>query len=227
MLPMPKLSVLNAGKQRELDIKLLKKRNIEFAKNAGKKPNYESMLRLKNKYIKETVPQMMEKFGYKNTMAVPKIEKVVVNTGFGKLISGKTSEEQKKIYQDILDNLSLICGQKPQIRVSKKSISGFKTREGMPIGARVTLRGQRMYDFLERLICIGLPRSRDFQGITPESFDEKGNLTVGIKEQITFPEILPEKAKTIFGFETSVVTTARNREEGIELLRLMGFPIKK
>jgi len=168
----------------------------------------------------------MERFGYKNAMAVPKIEKVIINTGFGKLISGKTSEEQKKIYQNILDDLSLICGQRPQITLAKKSISGFKIRKGIPIGAQVTLRGQRMHDFLERLIQIGLPRSRDFRGIDLKSFDKKGNLTIGIKEQIVFPEIFPERAKTIFGFEITITTTAKSREEGIELLRLLGFPIK-
>jgi large subunit ribosomal protein L5 len=184
------------------------------------------MLRLKDKYKKEVVPHMMEKFGYKNEMAVPKIEKVVVNTGFGRLISGKSGDEAKKIYQGILDDLSLICGQRPQIRVAKKSISGFKLRQGQPVGAKVTLRGKRMYDFLERLIHIGLPRSRDFKGIEKESFDQKGNLTIGIKEQIVFPEIMPEKAKTIFGFEITVVTTAKRRQESIEFLRLLGFPIK-
>ncbi len=185
------------------------------------------MLHLKEKYIKEVIPFMMEKFGYKNAMAIPRIEKVVINTGFGKLISGKTAEEQKKICQNISDGLSLICGQKPQITVSKKSISGFKLRKGIAVGARVTLRGQRMRDFLERLIQVGLPRSRDFQGISLKSFDERGNLTIGIKEQIIFPEILPEKAKTIFGFEITIATTAKKKEEGIELLKLMGFPIKR
>ena len=184
-------------------------------------------MQLPEKYTKEAIPAMMEKFGLKNTMAVPKIEKVVINAGFGKLISGKTSEEQKKFYQAILDDLSLICGQKPQITVAKKSISGFKVRKGMPVGARVTLRSQRMYDFLERLIHIGLPRSRDFGGISLKSFDRKGNLTIGIKEQIVFPEILPERAKNIFGLEITIVTTAKNKEKGIELLRLLGFPIKQ
>jgi len=184
------------------------------------------MLRLKEKYKKEVIPQMMEKFGYKNPMAVPKIEKVVLNTSFGKLVSGKTSEEQKKIYQPILEDLALICGQKPILKGAKKSISTFKIREGLPIGATVTLRRKRSADFLERLIHIALPRSRDFRGIDPKSIDKKGNLTIGIKEHITFPEILPERAKTIFGLEVTVVTNAKSREEGIELLRLLGFPIK-
>jgi len=183
-------------------------------------------MRLRDKYQKEVVPEIMKRFGYKSKMAVPKIGKVVINTGFGRLISGKTSEEQKKIYTAILNDLSLICGQLPILTRAKKSISGFKIREGLPIGARVTLRGKRMYDFLERLIQIGLPRSRDFRGIDSESIDKEGNLTIGIKEQIAFPEVSPEKIKNIFGFEITVVTTAKNREKGIELLRLLGFPIK-
>ena len=184
------------------------------------------MMRLTEKYIKEVVPQMMEKFGYKNAMAVPKIEKVIINTGFGKLAVGKTSDEQKKIRESILNDLALICGQRPILTEAKKSISAFKIRRGMPLGARVTLRKRRMFDFLERLIHIALPRSRDFQGIDPKSFDKKGNLTIGIKEHITFPEVSPEKIKQIFGFEITAVTTAKSREEGIGLLRLMGFPIK-
>ncbi|MBZ9573028.1 50S ribosomal protein L5 [Patescibacteria group bacterium] len=184
------------------------------------------MLRLKEKYQKEVIPQMMEKFGYKNKMVVPRIEKVVVNTGFGRLISGKTTEEQKKISDAILEDLSLITGQRPIKTCAKKSISGFKIRKGMPVGVEITLRSQRMYDFLERLIHISLPRSRDFQGIDPKSFDREGNLTIAIKEHIIFPEISPEKVKNMFGFEITVVTTAKNREEGIELLRLLGFPIK-
>lgn len=184
------------------------------------------MLYLKEKYQKEVIPIMMEKFGYKNEMAVPKTEKVVVNTSFGRLITGKTTDEQKKIQEGILGDLALICGQKPVLKRAKKSISGFKIRQGMPVGADVTLRRKKMYDFLERLIHLALPRSRDFRGIESKSFDEKGNLTIGIKEHTVFPEILPEKVKNIFGLEITVVTTAKNREEGMELLRLMGFPIK-
>lgn len=185
------------------------------------------MLRLPEKYQKEVIPSMQEKFGYKNNMAVPKIEKVIVNTGFGRLVSGKTSDEQKKIVDFILDDLALITGQKPILTQAKKSISGFKIQKGLPIGAMVTLRGKRMYDFLERLIQIALPRCRDFQGLEPNSIDKKGNLTIGIREHIAFPEILPEKAKNIFGLEITVVTDAKKREEGIKLLRFIGFPIKQ
>jgi len=190
----------------------------------GKK--YKNMLRLKEKYNTEVILAMQEKFGYKDRMAVPKIEKVAVNTGFGRLISGKTKEEQEKIYKAILGDLTQICGQRTIITKAKKSIAGFKIREGMPVGAKVSLRGKKMYDFLERLIHIGFPRSRDFRGIDSKSVDKEGNLTIAIKEHIAFPEILPEKVRTIFGFEVTVVTTAKNREEGIELLKLLGFPIK-
>ena len=184
------------------------------------------MLNLKDKYQKQVIPEMMKKFGYKNIMAVPKIKKVVINIGFGRMMSGKNRAEQKKIYEPMLNDLALITGQRPVLTKAKKSISSFKIRKGMPVGAVITLRGQRMYDFLERLIYIGLPRSRDFQGISPSSFDKKGNLTIGIKEHICFCEVSPEKAKSIFGFEVTANTTALNKEEGMELLKLMGFPIK-
>ena len=184
------------------------------------------MLRLEEKYKKEVIPAMREKFGFSSEMAVPKIEKVVINTGFGRLVSDKSAEEQKKIYGPILEDLAIIAGQHPVITRAKKSIASFKLRQGMPVGACVTLRRQRMYDFLSRLINIGLPRSRDFRGIEEKSFDKKGNLTVSIKEHIAFPEILPEKVKNIFGLEITVATTAKTRGEGIELLKLLGFPIK-
>ncbi len=197
-----------------------------------------NMLSLQEKYKKEVIPQMMEKFGYnakgdmsgkaryKSVMAVPKIKKVVVNTGFGRLVAGKTKEEQEKIYDPILEDLNQICGQRGVLTLAKKSIAAFKIRQGMPVGAKITLQGKMMFDFLERLIHIGIPRSRDFRGIEPESLDREGNLTIAIKEHITFPEILPERAKTIFGVEITVVTTAKTREEGLELLKLLGFPIK-
>lgn len=176
---------------------------------------------------KEAVLAMRKKFGYKNNLAVPKIEKVVVNTGFGRLVSGKSGAEQKKIQQNILQDLSLITGQKAVLTAAKQSISGFKLRKGQAVGASVILRRKRMEQFLQRLICVALPRSRDFRGINQSSVDREGNLTIGIKEHIAFPEIAPEKAKDIFGFEITVVTTAKSREEGLELLRLTGFPIKR
>lgn len=184
------------------------------------------MLRLQELYKKEVIPAMREKFGYKNNMAVPKIEKVIINTGFGRLIAGKSSEEQKKILDNVLNDLSLIAGQQPILTKAKKSIAGFKIRQGMAIGAKATLRRKKMYDFLDRLIHIALPRSRDFRGIDPKSVDKRGNLTIGIKEQISFPEILPEKTRFIFSFEIIVTTTAKTKEKGLELLKLLGFPIK-
>jgi large subunit ribosomal protein L5 len=184
------------------------------------------MIRLQDKYKKEVVLAIKERFGYKSPMAVPRIEKVVINTGFGRAISGKSSDEQKKIAEGILNDLTLICGQRPVLTKAKKSISGFKLRKDLAIGAKITLRRKRMYDFLERLIHIALPRTRDFRGINPSSIDKKGNLTIGIREHIVFPEILPEKIKLNFGFEITVNTTTKKREEGLELLRLLGFPIK-
>ncbi len=184
------------------------------------------MAGLLEKYKKEVIPAMMEKLGYKNVMAVPKIEKVIINTGFGKQIVAKTPQEQEKFRDAILSDLALISGQKPILSLSKKSISAFKLRENLAIGAVVSLRKKRMYDFLERLIYIALPRSRDFRGIDPKSVDKSGNLTLGIKEQIIFPEVSPENVKGIFGLEITVVTTAKTHERGVELLKLMGFPIK-
>jgi len=185
------------------------------------------MIGLKEKYNTEVIPKMMEKFGYKNRMAVPKIEKVVINTGFGKMIAGKGSDEKKKMINAILEDLTLITGQKPVLTKARKSVSGFKIRRGMEIGAMVVLRKKMMFDFLERLINITLPRSRDFEGIDPKSVDKSGNLTVAIKEHISFFEILPERIKNIFGLEFTVITTAKDKEQGLELLRLIGFPIKK
>lgn len=183
------------------------------------------MIKLKEKY-KEAIPVLREKFKYKNIMSVPKIDKVVVNIGLGKMAMAKTSGEQKKMFATITEDLGLICGQKIVLTKAKKSIASFKLREGMPIGAKTTLRGSKMIDFLERVINIALPRSRDFQGINPKSFDNSGNLTIAIKEHIIFPEVSPEAVKIMFGFEITVATTAKSREEGIELLRLLGFPIK-
>jgi large subunit ribosomal protein L5 len=181
---------------------------------------------LLKKYNNEVVPAMVKNFGYKSTMAVPRIKKVVVNTGFGRQIAGKSGEEQRKLQKAILDDLSLICGQKAILRPAKKSIASFKTRKGLAIGAACTLRKKRMYDFLERLIQITLPRSRDFQGVDQKGFDKMGNLTMGIKEHIVFSEVSPEKAKNIFGLEITITTNARNKEEGVALLKSIGFPIK-
>jgi large subunit ribosomal protein L5 len=183
------------------------------------------MLRLAEKYQKEVVPAMMKKFGYKSVMAVPKIVKVVVNTGYGKQVVDKTGEEQKKFIESVLEDLSLICGQRAVKTYARQSISGFKLRKGMPIGAKVTLRRKKMMDFLDKLIHLVLPRTRDFWGISEKSIDQR-NLTVAIKEHIAFPEVSPEKIRNIFGLEITVVTNAKTREEAVELFKLLGFPIK-
>ncbi len=178
---------------------------------------------LKEKYNKEIVPKMAKDIG--NKMAVPKIEKIVVNTGIGKMTIGKTNKEIEKIQKVFLNDLALICGQKPVLTKAKKSIAGFKLREGMPIGVKVVLRGKKMYDFLERVIHIALPRSRDFQGISEKAFDQNGNLTFPIKEHIIFPEISVEDF--IFGFEVTIQIKAEKKEQAQELLKLMEFPIKQ
>lgn len=183
-------------------------------------------MRLKEKYNKEVAPKMMEKFGLKSVMAVPRVKKVSINTGFGRMVADKTGAERDKISASIIEDLALIAGQRPVLAKAKKSISTFKTREGMAIGARVTLRGKKMYDFLERLIDVALPRSRDFRGLKSSSVDKNGNLTIGLKEHIIFPEVSPEKTKSIFGFEVSVTTDANDKEKGLELFKLLGFPIK-
>jgi len=185
------------------------------------------MISLKEKYKKEVVPEMMKALGLKSNMAVPRIEKVVLNIGFGKMISGKTGDERKKILASISNGLELITGQHPITTKSRKSIASFKVRKGVPVGMKVTLRRKKMFDFLERFINITLPRTRDFSGINPESVDQSGNLTMAVKEHISFPEILPEKARRIFSLEITVVTSTDKREQGLELLKLMGLPIKK
>jgi large subunit ribosomal protein L5 len=172
-------------------------------------------------YRKEIAPAMQKKFEIRNIMAVPKIEKVVVNVGIGRMT------KDDKFIEKAERDLSLLSGQKAVFRKAKKSISGFKLREGVNIGLTVTLRGKRMYDFIDRLIHIALPRSKDFRGIDPKNFDKLGNLNLGIKEHSIFPEIHYESLKDIFSLQVTVVTTAKNREQGIELLKLAGFPIKK
>lgn len=178
--------------------------------------------RLLIKYRKEVIPSLRAKFGYPNVMAAPKISKVVVNVGFGRKAVAKETKAIEKIGQD----LAKLTGQKPAIRQAKKSIAGFKLRQGLEIGLLVTLRGRRMYDFIDRLISIALPRTRDFRGLEPKSFDRRGSLNIGVKEHNIFPEVTYESLKDIFGLEISIVTTAKSQAEGVELLRLMGFPIR-
>ena len=178
-------------------------------------------MKLKDIYFKKVVPAMKEKFGYKNIFAVPRIEKVVVNVGTGK------HRGDPKMLEEIQNILAIITSQKPLKTVAKKAIAAFKIREGMEIGMKVTLRGERMYSFLDRLINFSLPRTKDFHGLNDKSIDQSGNLTIGIKEHIIFPEISHENVYHIFGLEAIVVTTAETKGEGLELFRLMGFPIKK
>jgi len=179
------------------------------------------MNRLQEKYYKEVIPKMREFCGFKNDLAVPRILKVTLNSGIGKW------RQEQKIIEEIEKDLTMIAGQKAVFTQAKKAISSFKTRVGQPLGLRVTLRGRKMYDFLDRLIGLALPRTRDFRGLSKKSVDGKGNLNIGIKEQIVFPEISHENVKTIFGFEIAVTTNAKNQEQGLELFRLLGFPIEK
>lgn len=175
---------------------------------------------LKQKYDKEIAKVFREKFGAKSVMVAPRIAKVVISAGIGKYL------KEKEAVDEIAENLKAISGQKPVFAKAKKSISGFKIRQGQEIGVVVTLRGKRMWHFLERLVHSALPRVRDFRGIDQKNFDEQGNLNISVKEQIVFPEVAAESAKNIFGFQVTIVNTAKTKEEGIELLRLLGFPIK-
>ncbi len=177
-------------------------------------------------YKKVIVPEMIKKMGYKNVMAVPRIKKIVVNVGFGRLVASKSKAERDKIAQEFADDLALLIGQKAVFTTARASIATFKTRAGMVIGAKATLRGKKMYDFLSRLVNIALPRTSDFKGVDEKSVDNFGNLTIGIKEHIVFPEVSPESVKRIFSFEATIVSSAKNKAEAIELFRLYGFPIK-
>ena len=178
------------------------------------------MNQLLQKYRKEAVPALQEEFGVKNVMAVPKVEKVVVNVGIGKMV------KDEKAVEKIANDIGKLTGQKPVYRKAKKSIASFKIREGMNIGLLVTLRGKRMYDFMDRLISVALPGSKDFRGIDTGNFDNNGNLNLGLKESSIFPEITYETLKDIFSLEVTVTTTARDKQKGIALLRHLGFPIR-
>ena len=177
--------------------------------------------RLKEKYAKEVIPALTKEFGYKNVMAVPKVHKVVVNMGLGEATSNA------KIVDTGADELARITGQKPVTRRSKKSIAAFKVRKGMPIGTMVTLRGERMWEFLDRLMNIALPRVRDFKGVSPKGFDGRGNYTLGLRDQLLFPEIDYMKVDKARGMNVSVVTTAKTDEEARKLLQFMGMPFRQ
>ncbi len=178
------------------------------------------MQTIKEKYNKIAVPELKKKFGYKNNMAVPRLVKVAVNTGVG-------SVKDEKQVEMIERQLAMITGQKPVKKVAKKSIASFKLRQGALTGYAVTLRGERMYDFLERLISIAIPRIGDFRGLNPKAVDGAGNFTIGIREHTIFPEISEEEIRIIFGFEATIVTTAKTRDEALELFKLLGFPFSK
>ena len=178
-------------------------------------------IRLKDKYNNEVVPALLKKFGYKNVNEVPKIEKIVLNMGLGDI------KDNSKSFNIAVDELAVISGQKPAVTTAKKSIANFKLRAGQKIGAKVTLRGQRMYEFMDRLISIALPKVRDFRGIDATTgFDGRGNYSYGIKEQLIFPEIIYDKIEKIRGFDISFVTTAKTDDEARVLLKLMGMPFK-
>ena len=179
------------------------------------------MSRLRDTYESDIKVAMIKKFGYKNVMQVPRLEKIVLNMGVGE------ARENAKILESAVKDMTEISGQKPVITKAKKSVANFKLREGMPIGCKVTLRGERMYEFADRLINLALPRVRDFRGVSADSFDGRGNYALGIKEQIIFPEIEYDKVDKVRGMDIIFVTTARTDEEARELLRLFGMPFKK
>lgn len=179
------------------------------------------MSRVKDKYIKEAIPQLTKKFEYKNVMQVPKLEKIVLNMGVGDV------KDNPKALESAANDLAIITGQKAIITKAKKSIAGFKLREGMKIGCKVTLRGERMYEFIDKLFNVALPRVRDFKGVSVNSFDGRGNYSLGIKEQLIFPEIDYDKIDKIRGMDIVFVTTANTDEEARELLRLIGMPFSR
>ncbi|SES20260.1 LSU ribosomal protein L5P [Gracilibacillus ureilyticus] len=176
---------------------------------------------LKAKYNKEIVSSLVEKFNYKSVMEVPKVEKIVINMGVGDAV------QNSKALDSAVEELAQISGQQPVITKAKKSIAGFRLREGMPIGAKVTLRGERMYDFLQKLIDVSLPRVRDFRGISKKAFDGRGNYTLGVKEQLIFPEINYDQVSKVRGMDIVIVTTANSDEEAAELLTQLGMPFQK
>lgn len=178
-------------------------------------------MKLKEQYQKIVKPALKEKFGYANDLAIPRISKISLNVGVGRLTKDKGQLEA------VAHNIARITGQKPIMAKAKKSISAFKLREGTTIGVAVTLRGQRMYDFLEKLIKVTFPRVRDFRGVDPKKMDKTGNLSIGFKEHIAFPEIKADEVDNIHGLEVNITTTAKNPEEGLELFQLLGFPFKK
>lgn len=178
------------------------------------------MTRMKEKYLKECVPALKKKYAYKNMMQVPKLEKVIINMGIGEAITNI------KVLENAAEELAKIAGQKPVITRAKKSISNFKLRQGMPIGCKVTLRGDKMYEFMDRLLNVALPRVKDFRGLSGNAFDGRGNYSLGVKEHIIFPEIDLDKIEKILGMNVVVVTTAKTDEEGKDMLKILGMPFR-
>lgn len=179
------------------------------------------MARLADKYKEDVAPALRERFGYKNVMQIPRIDKVVVNMGVGEAVANA------KAMDGAMEDLAKITGQKPQLRRARKSVASFKVREGMPVGARVTLRGERAWEFLDRLISVALPRVRDFRGVSPRGFDGRGNYALGLREQIIFPEINYDAIDAVRGMDVAVVTTAQTDDEAREMLRLLGMPFRE
>ncbi len=182
---------------------------------------------LKKQFKEKVVAEMIEEFGYASPMAVPKIEKVTINTGIGERIKGKSSDKQEEIIKYISNDIGLITGQRPMIAEVKKSISGFDIRKGDPAGVKVTLRGKEMNNFLEKLVNLVFPGLRDFRGINPKSIDNFGNLTIGIEEQISFPEVPADDRDDIFSLQVTITNTAESKEEGSSLFKKLGFPFEK
>lgn len=178
------------------------------------------MARLQELYKERVIPQLMERFGYRNVMEVPRLVKITVNMGVGEAVS------DRKVIEHAMDDLARITGQRPVVTRVRKSVAGFKIREGWPIGCKVTLRGGRMYEFLDRLINIAIPRIRDFRGLNPRSFDGRGNYSLGIREQIVFPEIDYDKIDALRGMDVTITTSARTDEEARELLKAFNFPLR-
>ncbi|NBD13132.1 MULTISPECIES: 50S ribosomal protein L5 [Corallococcus] len=213
-------------KKAEQKEKKSKKRGKEEAKKVGFAANIEEGLkarsaRLKDRFRAEGVPALMKELGLKNPMEVPRLEKIVVNMGLGEALANN------KILESAVDQLAAITGQKPVVTRARKSIANFKLRQGQAIGAAVTLRGDRMFEFMDRLITVALPRVRDFKGVSPKAFDGKGNYTLGVREQIIFPEINYDQIEKVKGLNISFVTTAPNDEQGLALMRHFGMPFRQ
>lgn len=197
-----------------------KKKTAEHPDKTKPSSNGGGPPRLKERYRNEIVRKMMKEFSYSNPMQVPRLERVVINVGMGEAI------QNVKLLDSVVAELALITGQKPVVTRAKKAIAGFKVRQGMPVGAKVSLRGHRMYEFLDRLLNIGLPRIRDFRGVSPKAFDGRGNFTLGLKEQLTFPEIKYDDVASIHGMDVTIVTSAQRNDEAKSLLAHLGMPFR-